>query len=60
MLKREPQLQCKTIESRHGEIEIERPYFYCRDCRTGYDPFDQELELAPERKQSDLQRAAAE
>ena len=49
-----------TIESRHGELEIERPYFYCRQCQRGSHPFDQALELAPERKQYDLQRAAAE
>ena len=59
-LTRQPQLHGRTIESRHGEIEIERPYFYCRHCRRGDHPFDQALELAPERKQYDLQRAAAE
>lgn len=59
-LKRQPHLRHRTIESLHGEIEIERPYFYCKVCRRGYQPFDQELEIAPERKQYDLQRAAAE
>ena len=59
-LKRQPQLRQRTIESRHGEIRIERPYFYCKQCRRGYQPFDKELEIAPERKQYDVQRAAAE
>ncbi len=59
-LKRQPKLRRRTIESRHGEIEIERPYFYCKQCRRGYEPFDKELEIAPERKQYDLQRVAVE
>jgi hypothetical protein len=59
-LPRQRQLHRRTIESRHGELAIERPYFYCRPCQRGYHPFDQALELAPERKQYDLQRAAAE
>lgn len=59
-LARQRQDHRRTIESRHGEVEIERPYFYCRHCQRGVPPFDQVLELAPERKQYDLQRAAAE
>ena len=59
-LLRQRHLHRRTIESRHGELEVERPYFYCRQCQRGYHPFDQALELAPERKQYDLQRAAAE
>jgi len=59
-LSRQRQLHRRTIESRHGELEIERPYFYCRHCQRGAHPFDEALELAPEHKQYDLQRAAAE
>ena len=59
-LPRQLALPRRTIESRHGELEIERPYFYCRPCQRGPHPFDQALELAPERKPYDLQRAAAE
>jgi hypothetical protein len=59
-LKRQPHLRQRTIESLHGEIKIERPYFYCKQCRRGYYPFDREMEIAPERKQYDLQRGAAE
>lgn len=59
-LPRQPKLHRRRIESRHGEIEIEHPYFYWKPCRKGYYPFDEELEIAPERKQYDLRRAAAE
>jgi hypothetical protein len=59
-LARQRQLHRRTIESRHGELEMERAYFYCRQCQRGTHPFDEALELAPERKQYDLQRAAAE
>ena len=58
-LTRQLKLHRRRIESRHREIEVERPYFYCKHCRKGYYPFDEELELAPERKQYDLQRAVA-
>jgi hypothetical protein len=59
-LKRQKQTHSKTLETRHGEMKISRPYFYCRYCNKGYYPFDKELEIAPDRKQYDLQRAAAE
>jgi hypothetical protein len=59
-LRRQKQLHTKTVESRHGEVTIERPYFYCKPCQRGYYPFDRALGIAPERKQYDLQRAAAE
>lgn len=59
-LTRQPKLQSRTVESLHGKIEIERPYFYCKHCRKGSAPFDEALELAPGKKQYDLQRAAAE
>ena len=50
-LKRQKQLHTKTVESRHGEVKIERPYFHCQPCRRGYYPFDRALGIAPERKQ---------
>ena len=50
-LARQRRLHRRTLESRHGEVEIERPYFYCRHCQRGAPPFDQALEIAPERKQ---------
>lgn len=59
-LTRQPQLRRRKVESLHGEVEIERPYFYCKPCRKSVTPFDEALEIAPEKKQYDLQRAAAE
>jgi Uncharacterised protein family (UPF0236) len=59
-LTRQPKLRSRKVESLHGEVEIERPYFYCKHCRKGLTPFDEALEIAPEKKQYDLQRAAAE
>jgi hypothetical protein len=59
-LRRQKQLHPKTVESRHDEVTIERPYFYRKPCQRGYYPFDRALGIAPERKQYDLQRAAAE
>jgi hypothetical protein len=58
-LPRQRQVHRRPSESRPGEVEIERPYFYCRQCQRGAQPFDQAFELAPERKPYDLQRAAA-
>lgn len=59
-LTRQSKLQSRKVESLHGSVEIERPYFYCKSCRKGSCPFDEALEIAPEKKQYDLQRAAAE
>jgi len=59
-LKRQGKSHRRKLESLHGQVEIERPYFYCKPCGRGSYPFDQALEIAPEQKQYDLQRAAAE
>lgn len=59
-LRRHRKLQGRTLETIHGEVKIERPYFYCKHCDQGYHPLDEELKLAHQRKQYDLQRAAAE
>jgi hypothetical protein len=42
-----------------GEVEVDRPYFYCVPCGHGFAPLDATLGLAAGRKQFDLQRAAA-
>ena len=34
---------------------LERPYFYCRDCKSGIYPIDHALELAHEAYQYDMQ-----
>lgn len=59
-LRGQRKLRQRTVESLHGEISIERPYFYCKACERGYQPLDEALGIAPQRKQYDLQRAAAE
>lgn len=50
----------REIETRHGPSLIERPYFYCPKCKIGYCPVDNDLELSPGKKQSDLQDLALE
>lgn len=49
----------RTVETLVGPVELERPYFYCRTCRSGRYPFDEVLDLSPGRKQLDVQKAAA-
>jgi hypothetical protein len=43
-----------------GDLEIERPYFYCRDCRVGTYPFDEVLGLSSGQMQLDVQQAAVD
>jgi hypothetical protein len=43
-----------------GPVQVERPYFYCTSGCGGVYPFDNALELAPGRKQLDVQKAAAQ
>ena len=50
----------RTIETRHGAISFERPYYYCSDCRQGFFPVDDALMLAAEAKQYDLGRIAVD
>jgi hypothetical protein len=49
----------RTVETMVGPVHLERPYFYCRDCRYGAYPLDDVLGLTPGRKQLDVQKAAA-
>lgn len=49
----------RSIDTQHGRIALERPYFYCRSCRLGVCPFDEKLGLATAYKQYDLQKPAA-
>ena len=44
----------RTLESLHGDLKIERPYFYCNTCFIGFAPFDAKMKLAPQKKQYDL------
>jgi hypothetical protein len=49
----------RTLETLVGEVELDRPYFYCVPCGQGFAPLDGALELAAGRKQFDVQQAAA-
>ncbi len=49
----------RTVETLVGEVEVNRPYFYCVPCGHGFTPLDTAWGLAEGRKQFDLQRAAA-
>jgi hypothetical protein len=50
----------RTVETLIGEIEVHRPYFYCRHCRRGRYPLDESLDLRAGRIQLDVQQAAAD
>jgi hypothetical protein len=58
-LRARPQVS-RTVETLIGEIEVHRPYFYCRHCHRGGYPLDQVLELCAGRLQRDVQQAAAD
>ena len=48
----------RRIETRQGSSLIERPYFYCSECKMGFSPVDETLEVASRTKQYDLQQLA--
>lgn len=59
-------IKCKNVLTRHkqktttlktinGEILFTRNYFYCRICKIGFCPADQELKIVPRRLQFDVQ-----
>lgn len=50
----------RTVSTLVGDIELERPYFYCRSCRQGAYPLDNVLGLHAGRIQLDLQQAAVD
>jgi len=43
-----------------GDIEVQRPYFYCHHCHRGRYPLDEVLGLSAGRMQLDVQQAAVE
>src|SRR5499427_8481065 len=51
---------CRTVETLVGAIELERPYFYCRQCQRGRYPLDEVLGLHAGRRQRDVQQAAVD
>jgi hypothetical protein len=52
-------LVSRTVETLVGEVSLERPYFYCLECKHGFYPLDEELQLSERRKQWDIQEAGA-
>jgi hypothetical protein len=50
----------RTVDTLIGEVEVQRPYFYCRACRQGHYPLDERLGLNTGRLQLDVQQAATE
>jgi len=48
----------RRIESRQGSSKLDRPYFLCQDCKIGFSPLDETLQLSGRQKQYDLQRLA--
>ncbi len=49
----------QKIEMRVGEFELNRPYYYCRDCQLGFSPLDDVLCLSDSPKQYDIQDTEA-
>jgi len=49
----------RTLQTLVGEMELNRPYFYCLPCRQGLAPLDRALGLAPGPKHFDVQQAVA-
>jgi Uncharacterised protein family (UPF0236) len=50
----------RTVRTMIGDVDLTRPYFYCRYCRLGTSPFDEVLDLSPGQIQLDVQQAAAD
>jgi hypothetical protein len=50
----------RTVRTLVGDLEIERPYFYCRYCRVGTSPLDTVLGLSAGQIQLDVQQVAAD
>jgi hypothetical protein len=50
----------RTVRTMIGDVDLTRPYFYCRYCRLGTSPFDEVLDLSPGQMQLDVQQAAAD
>ena len=49
----------KHLSTLNGELDLERGYFYCDSCKTGFHPMDEALELAREVHQYDMQEKFA-
>ena len=47
--------ESKKISTMQGIFTLDRPYFYCKDCKQGFYPLDEVMEIAPQRHQHDIQ-----
>lgn len=45
----------KQFNTLQGTGTLERPYFYCRDCKTGFHPLDEALEMSRAFHQYDIE-----
>jgi Uncharacterised protein family (UPF0236) len=59
LLKARPAVS-RTAQTLIGDLEVQRPYFYCWKCHQGHSPLDAHLGLRAGRIQLDVQQAAAE
>ena len=50
----------RTAQTMIGDIEVQRPYFYCHYCHRGRYPLDESLGLSAGRMQLDVQQAAVD
>lgn len=48
-------IDAKQYNSLQGPGTLERPYFYCRDCKIGFHPLDEALELTRAFHQYDIE-----
>lgn len=52
---RRKRFEKKTVSTLQGEFVLERPYFYCPECRHGFCPVDAVLGVASQTHQFDVQ-----
>jgi hypothetical protein len=50
--KRQDPKKCNTLQ---GPVEMERGYFHCKDCRIGFHPLDEAMELSRAFHQHDVE-----
>lgn len=56
---RRKRYESKRISTLQGAFTLDRPYFYCPECRHGFCPVDEAMGLAPQTHQFDLQHRVA-
>ena len=52
---RRKRFEKKVVSTLQGQFPLDRPYFYCSDCRHGFCPLDEALGLAGQTHQFDVQ-----